>query len=199
MTVTRAFIGGLFLGLVIAIFIVWLLSFSSMSVSNNVRQVEQNNTNVLNGETIANLNIDPNTSLYREVDPAPELDLNLNPVMEGDLIVGQDPTSSLPQDNINATKDSLDDLISQTLGRQQIPQNNRVFYVQTGAYTKQADAEDQVAQLALIGFKASIVTKQQDGRVLYRVRSEPYQDRQKAAYDRDRLLAAGKQAIIFAQ
>jgi len=55
-----------------------------------------------------------------------------------------------------------------------------VFFVQTGAYTRSEEAEQQRAKLALLGQSARITEREQNGRVVYRVRLGPFEVRSEA-------------------
>jgi len=55
-----------------------------------------------------------------------------------------------------------------------------VYFVQTGAYTRSDDAEQQKAKLALIGQAARITEREQAGRTVYRVRLGPFPSRDEA-------------------
>ena len=49
-----------------------------------------------------------------------------------------------------------------------------VYFVQAGAFTRNEDAEQQRARLAMIGQGAKITEREQAGRTVYRVRMGPY-------------------------
>lgn len=55
-----------------------------------------------------------------------------------------------------------------------------VFFVQAGAYTRAEEAEQQRAKLAMLGQTAKITEREQNGRVVYRVRMGPYETRPEA-------------------
>ncbi len=55
-----------------------------------------------------------------------------------------------------------------------------VYFVQTGAYTRNEEAEQQRAKLALMGQMAKITEREQNGRVVYRVRLGPFETRGEA-------------------
>jgi cell division protein FtsN len=55
-----------------------------------------------------------------------------------------------------------------------------IYFVQTGAYTRNDDAEQQKAKLALIGQSARITEREQAGRTVYRVRLGPFPSRDEA-------------------
>ena len=70
-----------------------------------------------------------------------------------------------------------------------------VYFVQTGAYTRNEDAEQQKAKLALIGQTARITERDQAGRTVYRVRLGPFSNREEA----DTLQAKLQEQAIEAQ
>ena len=70
-----------------------------------------------------------------------------------------------------------------------------VFFVQAGAYTRNEDAEQHRAKLALMGQVANISEREQAGRVVYRVRVGPFRTRD----DADTLLVKLQAAAIEAQ
>ncbi len=55
-----------------------------------------------------------------------------------------------------------------------------VFFVQAGAFTRQDEAEQQRAKLAMAGQTARITEREQNGRVVYRVRMGPFETRNQA-------------------
>lgn len=55
-----------------------------------------------------------------------------------------------------------------------------VFFVQAGAYTRAEEAEQQRAKLAMLGQTARVTEREQNGRVVYRVRMGPYETRTEA-------------------
>jgi cell division protein FtsN len=70
-----------------------------------------------------------------------------------------------------------------------------VYFVQTGAYTRSEDAEQQKAKLALIGQAARITEREQAGRTVYRVRLGSFPTREEA----DGLLSKLQEQSIEAQ
>jgi cell division protein FtsN len=70
-----------------------------------------------------------------------------------------------------------------------------LYFVQTGAYTRSDDAEQQKAKLALIGLTARVTDREQAGRTVYRVRLGPFPTREEA----DSLQAKLQEQTIEAQ
>jgi len=66
-----------------------------------------------------------------------------------------------------------------------------VYFVQAGAFTKAEDAEQQRAKLAIQGFSAKVMEREQSGRTVYRVRLGPFDARDEAQSLQGKLEAAG--------
>ena len=64
------------------------------------------------------------------------------------------------------------------------------YYVQAGAYARAEDAEQQRAKLALLGFGAKVMEREQSGRAVFRVRVGPFDRRDDAEAEQTRLAAA---------
>ena len=65
------------------------------------------------------------------------------------------------------------------------------YFVQTGAYSVADDAEAQRGKLALLGFSAKVSEREQSGRIMYRVRVGPFEDKSEADGAKERLAEAG--------
>jgi cell division protein FtsN len=63
--------------------------------------------------------------------------------------------------------------------------------VQAGAFSRNEDAEQQRAKLAMMGATAKISEREQAGRVVYRVRMGPYPSREDADTQLSRLQEQG--------
>jgi cell division protein FtsN len=70
------------------------------------------------------------------------------------------------------------------------------YFVQTGAYANTDDAEQQRAQLAMMGYKARITEREQNGRTMYRVRLGPFDKRDTANAAKEKLDDAGLDAAL---
>lgn len=71
-----------------------------------------------------------------------------------------------------------------------------VYFVQVGAYTRQDDAEQQRARLAMAGLSARITEREQAGRTVYRVRLGPMPARDEADALQERLQSQGIETQI---
>lgn len=71
-----------------------------------------------------------------------------------------------------------------------------LYFVQAGAYVKNEDAEQQRARLALLGFSAKVMEKEQSGRTVFRVRIGPIDSRDEAEGMQRKIEAAGIEANL---
>jgi cell division protein FtsN len=65
------------------------------------------------------------------------------------------------------------------------------YVIQAGAYRSSADADAQKAKLALMGLDARVSERDQAGRIVYRVRLGPFEDKNVAERIRAKLEASG--------
>ena len=72
------------------------------------------------------------------------------------------------------------------------------FFVQAGAYTRMEDAEQQRAKLAIQGFAAKVMEREQSGRTVFRVRLGPFDTRDEAEAQQKKLEGAGVEANLVA-
>lgn len=74
-----------------------------------------------------------------------------------------------------------------------------LYFVQVGAFSSAADAEQQRARLALQGLGAKISEREQGGRTIHRVRLGPFDNQAEAAAQQDRLKGLGIDAALVRQ
>ncbi|UXH78107.1 SPOR domain-containing protein [Roseateles amylovorans] len=72
------------------------------------------------------------------------------------------------------------------------------YFVQAGAFTRMEDAEQQRAKLAIQGFSAKVMEREQSGRTVYRVRMGPFDSRDEAEGQQKKLESAGVEANLVA-
>lgn len=72
------------------------------------------------------------------------------------------------------------------------------YFVQAGAFTRMEDAEQQRAKLAIQGFSAKVMEREQSGRTVYRVRMGPFDSRDEAESQQKKLEGAGIEANLVA-
>jgi cell division protein FtsN len=70
------------------------------------------------------------------------------------------------------------------------------YFVQTGAYSSVEDAEAQRGKLALLGYSARIVEREQSGRTVHRVRLGPFEEKTEADDIKEKVSAAGFEAAL---
>jgi len=71
-----------------------------------------------------------------------------------------------------------------------------IYFVQVGAYSKQEDAEQQRAKLALAGLRATVSERDQNGRTVHRVRLGPFDRRDEAEAQTERAKAIDPDASL---
>jgi cell division protein FtsN len=71
-----------------------------------------------------------------------------------------------------------------------------IYFVQAGAYARADDAEQLRAKLALEGLAAKVSEREQSGRTVHRVRLGPFDTKEEAESNQERLKAAGSDAVL---
>jgi cell division protein FtsN len=71
-----------------------------------------------------------------------------------------------------------------------------IYFVQVGAYSNADDAEQQRAKLALQGVTAKLSEREQSGRVVHRVRLGPFDSREEAESQQERVRGLGSEASL---
>ncbi|MCV2351377.1 SPOR domain-containing protein [Paucibacter sp. Y2R2-4] len=71
-----------------------------------------------------------------------------------------------------------------------------IYFVQAGAFVKAEDAEQQRAKLAMLGFTAKVMEREQSGRTVLRVRIGPMDGRDEAEDLQKKVEAAGIEANL---
>ncbi|HEY2189570.1 MAG TPA: SPOR domain-containing protein [Caldimonas sp.] len=72
------------------------------------------------------------------------------------------------------------------------------YYVQAGAYSRNEDAEQQRARLAMLGIESRLTEREQAGKMVYRVRVGPFERREDAEVTKGRLGDSGVDAALVA-
>lgn len=70
------------------------------------------------------------------------------------------------------------------------------YYVQSGAYGRAEEAEQQRAQLAMIGMEARLTEREQAGRTVYRVRVGPFEKKADADAAKEKLTSSGFETAL---
>jgi cell division protein FtsN len=71
-----------------------------------------------------------------------------------------------------------------------------LYFVQAGAYSRQEDADQQRARLAMQGFAPKVTEREQAGRTVYRVRVGPYDKKDDADGAKEKLESSGVEAAL---
>ncbi len=72
-----------------------------------------------------------------------------------------------------------------------------IYFVQTGAFTRSDEADQQRARLAIEGFSAKVTEREQNGRTLYRVRLGPFDNHEEADSVLEQVKAVAPPATII--
>ena len=103
----------------------------------------------------------------------------------------------LPADTPAASADPLGDLAkSRSQTSSSAAEEPFTYFLQTGAFGNQADAEAQRAKLAMQGLEARISEREQGGRTVFRVRLGPFGKRGDAEQLKGRLDGAGVDSAL---
>ena len=70
------------------------------------------------------------------------------------------------------------------------------YFVQAGAYSRTEDADQQKANLAMLGLEGRITEREQSGRTVYRVRVGPFENKGDADAAKEKVGAAGVEAQL---
>lgn len=71
-----------------------------------------------------------------------------------------------------------------------------LYFVQAGAYSRQEDADQQRARLAMQGFSPKVTEREQAGRTVYRVRVGPYEKKDEADNAKEKLESVGVESAL---
>ena len=70
------------------------------------------------------------------------------------------------------------------------------YFVQAGAFRTPEDAEQQRAKLLLMGFQAKVTEREQSGRTVYRVRLGPFDKKDDADKNKEKLEGNGVETAL---
>ncbi|WP_460885343.1 SPOR domain-containing protein, partial [Ramlibacter solisilvae] len=71
-----------------------------------------------------------------------------------------------------------------------------LYFVQAGAFRTQEEAEAQRARLSLMGFDAKVTEREQSGRQVFRVRVGPFEKKDDADRQKQKLEAGGVETAL---
>ena len=185
------FILGLVLGLGVALGVAIYVTKVPTPFSNK-NQPRTNAQDVQ--ETEKNKDWNPNSVLQPKAPAEQPVAPNANPPAADTSAAAADAAKSVPRPAVTA--DPLGDLAKTKSGLSTPatpPDATDPFdyLVQAGAYRTSADADAQKAKLAMLGLDAKVSERDQAGRVVYRVRMGPFNDKNTAERIRTQLEANG--------
>ena len=187
-------VAGLLIGLVVALGVALYITKAPSLFINKVpqRTVEQDTA-----ETERNRNWDPNAPLSGKAGNRAAAAASASAVTPHVAVVPATAAASAPAvATAPAVKPAAKDPAAILAGGATAPPRDPyIYFVQTGAYTRSDDAEQQKVKLALNGLTARITEREQAGRTVYRVRLGPFASRDEA----DGLQARLQEQIIEAQ
>ena len=176
-------VAGLLIGLTLALGVALYITKAPIPFINKVpqRTAEQDNA-----ETARNRNWDPNAALGGKAQPRP-----VGPAASAVAAAASAPVAvvaapaaapvaapAVPAASRPAARDPASILSGGPTPAS--ADSAFIYFVQAGAYTRNEDAEQQRAKLALLGQAARITEREQAGRVVYRVRVGPFPTRDEA-------------------
>lgn len=140
-------------------------------------------------ETRKNRDWDPNAPLYgrnpaKTVPPAPG------------VIAPVPPVATIPAPAVRG-RPSADPLGDLAVARSASLGSDPFFYfVQAGAFRTAEDAEAQRAKLSLMGVNAKVTEREQSGRQVFRVRIGPFDRKDEADRQKERLESSGVETAL---
>lgn len=186
---------GLIVGLGIAVVVALMITKSPIPFVNKVAKQER--TELSPGQSA-----DPNKPLYgnkdvaKEAPPAPK-----NPDQEKPAPEAKKPdTPPAPKVDVPKDKDKLAAITKEAPAKSDksdtAVDDKWTYFLQTGAFREQADAENARAKLALLGFEAKVSERPSDNGTLYRVRIGPIGQQETVNRMRSKLSDSGVDAAI---
>jgi cell division protein FtsN len=145
-------------------------------------------------ETRKNRDWDPNAPLYgknpaKPLPPAPA------------VIAPAPPVATIPAPDPGARpgrsgSDPLGDLATARSAAPSVGSDPFFYFVQAGAFRTPEDAEAQRAKLSLMGVEAKVTEREQSGRQVFRVRVGPFDKKDEADRQKERLEAGGVETAL---
>ena len=195
---------GLIIGLTIAVVVALMITKSPIPFVNKVSR--QDRPELSPGQTT-----DPNKPLYgnKDTSPARSTDNQVSPQQDKPVIEQKKPDAtpavksadSNTAGSTNAGKDKLasvsKDQASKDNASGATADDKWSYFLQTGAFREQADAESARAKLALLGFEAQVSERPSDNGNLYRVRIGPIAQTETVNRMRSKLSDNGVDAAVI--
>lgn len=183
---------GLIVGLGIAVGVALMITKSPIPFVNKVQRPERADPTPAQAA-------DPNRPLYgnRDIakDAAREQQQSGTPVPPN--TAAQPPTPVVPAPAPTPSKQAdAKPADKPAAAKNDAADDKWTYFLQTGAFREQADAESARAKLALLGFEAKVTERTADTGVLYRVRIGPFQQAEAMNRTRSKLSDNGVDAAI---
>ena len=148
-------------------------------------------------ETRKNRDWDPNAPLYGKNPAKPA------PAVPG-LVAPAPPVATIPAPAVTPDRlppavrgPSADPLGELATARTASPSADPfIYFVQAGAFRTADDAEAQRAKLSLMGVDAKITEREQSGRQVFRVRVGPFDNKEEADRQKERLESGGVETAL---
>nr|WP_206026668.1 SPOR domain-containing protein [Rubrivivax benzoatilyticus] len=181
---------GLLAGLAIALAVALYITKAPVPFIDKVpqRTAEQDSA-----EVERNKRWDPNAPLAGKQPPLPAAAASAPTAAPSAPPTAARTPASAPAAQGGSTRDPAAILAGQSTDR---AAEAFVYFVQTGAFTRTEDAEQERARLAMLGFTAKVSEREQAGKTMYRVRTGPYGTRDDAEAVQGRLQAANIDARL---
>jgi len=148
-------------------------------------------------ESRKNRDWDPNAPLYGK-NPAKALPPAQAPAAAASGGAPAAPMATIPAPDVTAkpkSNDPLGDFAAARTGK--APSDDPFFYfVQAGAFRTPEDAEAQRAKLSLMGIDAKVTEREQSGRQVFRVRVGPFDRKDDADRQKEKLDAGGFETAL---
>ena len=168
-------VAGLLVGLALALGVALYITKAPIPFINKVpqRTAEQDSA-----ETERNRNWDPNAALGGKAQPKPAAQA---PSAAAATQAASAPVAAAQAAPAASRPAARDPAAILSGGQAATPvADASIYFLQAGAYTRNEDAEQQRAKLALLGQTAKITEREQAGRVVFRVRMGPFPTRDEA-------------------
>ena len=157
-----------------------------------VRSADQDVT-----ETQKNKDWDPNAPLYGKTPLKPAQPAPADPSAADAPAADLPAAVAMPPAKENKPAVSADPLGDLAKARSaDAPVDAFNYFVQAGAFRSADDAESQRAKLSLSGVQARVTEREQSGRVVFRVRVGPFDNKKEADEVKQRLDAAGMETAL---
>lgn len=187
---------GLIVGLGIAVVVALMITKSPIPFVNKVTKQER--TELSPGQAA-----DPNKPLYgnkdvtKEAPPAPK-DPDQKPAPDAKKPDTPAKSTDAPKTtDVPKDKDKLAAITKDQPAKSESTVDDKwTYFLQTGAFREQADAENARAKLALLGFEAKVSERPSDNGTLYRVRIGPIGQSETVNRMRSKLSDSGIDAAI---